>query len=204
MYFARPKIRNDNKAASHPSILKWHHFFIHGMWRFVWSVNSSSASVQRMGTATWLGLSMLRIRLHCQTIPPSCAAADSSSVADFYILISGQFAALIFPFVATSGFDFTLFFSNTKSGNKIRKQIIWKCVIRQVFGNDSNKTKFDSGGNQEEIERFEVFTTVTMKDGVFWVVTPCGCYKNWPFGGTWRLLHQGDKNRWTRNNTNCN
>jgi hypothetical protein len=38
-------------------------------------------------------------------------------------------------------------------------------------------------------ERFEVFTAVTMKNG---------------FGGTWRLLHRGDKNRWTRNNTSCN
>jgi hypothetical protein len=27
-----------------------------------------------------------------------------------------------------------------------------KCVTVQVFGNDSNKSKFDSGGNQEEIE----------------------------------------------------
>jgi hypothetical protein len=43
--------------------------------------------------------------------------------------------------------------------------------------------------------RFEVFTAVTMKNGVFWVVTPCGSCKNQPFGGTWRLLHQGDKNR---------
>jgi hypothetical protein len=30
--------------------------------------------------------------------------------------------------------------------------IIWKCVTVPVFGNDSNKSKFDSGGNQEEIE----------------------------------------------------
>jgi hypothetical protein len=44
--------------------------------------------------------------------------------------------------------------------------------------------------------RFEVFTAVTMKNGVFWVVTPCGSCKNRRFGGTWRLLlHQGDKNR---------
>jgi hypothetical protein len=27
-------------------------------------------------------------------------------------------------------------------------------------------------------ERFEVFTAVTMKNGVFWVVTPCGSCKN--------------------------
>jgi hypothetical protein len=32
-----------------------------------------------------------------------------------------------------------------------------------------------------------------------------GCYAVWNrFGGTWRLLHQGDKNRWTTNNTSCN
>jgi hypothetical protein len=33
---------------------------------------------------------------------------------------------------------------------------------------------------------------VTMKNDVFWVVTPCGSCKNRRFGGTWRLLHQGD------------
>jgi hypothetical protein len=36
--------------------------------------------------------------------------------------------------------------------------------------------------------RFEVFTAVTMKNGVFWVVTPRGSCKNRRFGGTWRLL----------------
>jgi hypothetical protein len=43
--------------------------------------------------------------------------------------------------------------------------------------------------------RFEVFTAVTMDNGVFWDVTPCGSCKNRRFGGTHRLLHQGDKNR---------
>jgi hypothetical protein len=32
--------------------------------------------------------------------------------------------------------------------------------------------------------RFEVFTAVTMKYGVFWVVMPCGSCKNRRFGGT--------------------
>jgi Fe-S cluster assembly iron-binding protein IscA len=32
-----------------------------------------------------------------------------------------------------------------------------------------------------------------MKNGVFWVVTPCGSCKNRRFGGNWRLLYQGDK-----------
>jgi hypothetical protein len=37
--------------------------------------------------------------------------------------------------------------------------------------------------------------SLTLKNGVFWVVTLCGSCKNRRFGGTWRLLHQGDKNR---------
>jgi hypothetical protein len=32
--------------------------------------------------------------------------------------------------------------------------------------------------------RFEVFTEVTMKNGVFWGFTPCGSCKNRYFGGT--------------------
>jgi hypothetical protein len=32
--------------------------------------------------------------------------------------------------------------------------------------------------------RFEVLTAVTMKNGVFWVVTPCGSCKSRRFGGT--------------------
>jgi hypothetical protein len=35
----------------------------------------------------------------------------------------------------------------SKSGHKNSKQIIWKCVPVQIFGDDSNKPKFDSGGN---------------------------------------------------------
>jgi hypothetical protein len=47
---------------------------------------------------------------------------------------------------------------------------------------------------------FEVFTAVTMKNGFFWDVTPCGSCNNPRFWGTYRLLHQRDKNRWTRYN----
>jgi hypothetical protein len=36
-----------------------------------------------------------------------------------------------------------------------------------------------------------------VKNGVFWDVTPCGSCKNRRFGGTWRLLLQGDKTRFT-------
>jgi hypothetical protein len=38
--------------------------------------------------------------------------------------------------------------------------------------------------NRCESVRFYVFTTVTMKNGVFWDVTPCGSCKNRRFGGT--------------------
>jgi hypothetical protein len=34
-----------------------------------------------------------------------------------------------------------------------------------------------------------------VENDVFWDVTPCGSCKNRSFGGNWRLLHQGDKNR---------
>jgi hypothetical protein len=46
--------------------------------------------------------------------------------------------------------------------------------------------------------RFEVFTAVTVKNGVFWHITPCGVCKNRRFAGTYRLVHPGDKNWWTR------
>jgi hypothetical protein len=44
---------------------------------------------------------------------------------------------------------------------------------------------------------YEVSTAVTMKNALFWDVTPCGSCKNRRFGGTQRLHHQGDKNRLT-------
>jgi hypothetical protein len=37
---------------------------------------------------------------------------------------------------------------------------------------------------EEKIVRFEVFTAVTMKNGAFWDVTPCGSCKNRHFGGS--------------------
>jgi hypothetical protein len=52
--------------------------------------------------------------------------------------------------------------------------------------------------------RDEALSRPMLKKGVFWDVTPCGSCKNRRFGGTWRLLQQGDKNRWTMNKTRCN
>jgi hypothetical protein len=39
-------------------------------------------------------------------------------------------------------------------------------------------------GRQCDSARFEVFTVVTMKNGVFWDVTPCDSCKIRRFGGT--------------------
>jgi hypothetical protein len=52
-----------------------------------------------------------------------------------------------------------------------------------------------SAMNTDCYVRFDVFSAVTMKNGVFWNITLCGSCKNRRFGGTSRLLHQGDKNR---------
>jgi hypothetical protein len=40
-----------------------------------------------------------------------------------------------------------------------------------------------------------------LRNCVFWDDTPCGSRKNRRFGGTWRVLHQGDKKRGTMNKT---
>jgi hypothetical protein len=46
--------------------------------------------------------------------------------------------------------------------------------------------------------RFEVFTVVSMKNGIFWDVMPC-C-KNRCLGGKYHLHHLDDKNRRAGNN----
>jgi hypothetical protein len=51
------------------------------------------------------------------------------------------------------------------------------------------------GGKPNGLSGKEILKGCELKNGVFWVVTPCGSFKNRRFGGTWRLLHQGDKNR---------
>jgi hypothetical protein len=46
---------------------------------------------------------------------------------------------------------------------------------------------------------FELFTAATMKNAMVWDVMPCGSCKNRRVGGSYRLNHQGDKNRPARN-----
>jgi hypothetical protein len=53
----------------------------------------------------------------------------------------------------------------------------------------------DDDDDDDDDVRFEFFASVTMKNAVFWDVTPRGSCKKRRFGGTERLHHQGDKNR---------
>jgi hypothetical protein len=46
----------------------------------------------------------------------------------------------------------------------------------------------------EPIATLEAFMAVTMKNAVFWDVTPCGSCKNRRLEGTYRLHHQGENN----------
>jgi hypothetical protein len=52
--------------------------------------------------------------------------------------------------------------------------------------------------------RYEVFTAVTMRNAVFWDVTPCGSFTDRRFGGTYRLHCQGGTNQRARNNVSSN
>jgi hypothetical protein len=47
--------------------------------------------------------------------------------------------------------------------------------------------------------RLEDSSSVTMKNAVFWDVTPCGSCRNGCFGGTYLLHHQGGRNQRARN-----
>jgi hypothetical protein len=48
--------------------------------------------------------------------------------------------------------------------------------------------------------RFVVSTAVTMKDAVFWGVTPCSSCENRRFEGMYHLHHQGEQNQQTSKN----
>jgi hypothetical protein len=52
------------------------------------------------------------------------------------------------------------------------------CVTQAIFQGLYNLC------NSRDLVGFEVFTALTMENGVFWDVTPCGYCKNRRFGGT--------------------
>jgi hypothetical protein len=71
----------------------------------------------------------------------------------------------------------------------------------QAMGKVLNTSNSECHKPLTESFRIYLYKSIYSKNGVFWDVTLWGSCKNRRFGGTWRLLHQGDKNRWTRNNT---
>jgi hypothetical protein len=74
----------------------------------------------------------------------------------------------IFVIVFTWFYWYNSLRSNEMKRNTFRRQMLscaWTCDYRRYI-------------------RFEVFMAVTMKNGVFWDVTPCGSCKNRRFGGT--------------------
>jgi hypothetical protein len=57
-----------------------------------------------------------------------------------------------------------------------------------INNNNPTRTSFQSllvfNSFRDKCVRFEVFTAVTMENGIFWDVTPCDFSKNRRFGGT--------------------
>jgi hypothetical protein len=65
----------------------------------------------------------------------------------------------------------------------IRRHVIFKDVVttESYKVTEAHKTiviSLSTRINNINLVRFEVFTAVTMKNGVFWDVTPCGSCKN--------------------------
>jgi hypothetical protein len=79
------------------------------------------------------------------------------------------------------------FFANTLlKTEKIRKRYFWENQSPKFLLYQTSRRESDGS------------IIILLRNGVFWDVTPCGSCKYRRFRGTERLLHQGDKNRWTR------
>jgi hypothetical protein len=72
-----------------------------------------------------------------------------------------------------------IYWNNWVSISERRRKRIWQNNIKV----NKNNFRLWIGLNWFCDVRFEVFTTVTMKNGVFLDVTPCGSCKNWRFWG---------------------
>jgi hypothetical protein len=82
---------------------------------------------------------------------------------------------------------------NNKNADECFNIPVYRRTSRSFIGSSFLKTPFNylenlSGICEEELYkcyvRFEVFTAVTIKNGVFWDITLCGSCKNRRFGGT--------------------
>jgi hypothetical protein len=80
-----------------------------------------------------------------------------------------------------------------------------QCLRTDSYVSETNNLLTeDSRTKSHSFWRFDVFTSVTMKNYVFWDVMPCVSCKNRRFGGTYCLRHQGDKNQQSRNKFGSN
>jgi hypothetical protein len=90
--------------------------------------------------------------------------------------------------------DLSAYIQNMKSGRKLVapcEETAYYKIPKDVFPYKLRERR-EYGFRQEtgrlkyykKFVRFEVFTAVTIKNGVFLDVTPCGCPKNRRFGGT--------------------
>jgi hypothetical protein len=66
--------------------------------------------------------------------------------------------------------------NNMKNALEAYKTLVSNVITSWFRKTKPYKTKYI-------LVRFEVFTAVTMKNGVFWDVMPCGFCKNRRFGG---------------------
>jgi hypothetical protein len=55
---------------------------------------------------------------------------------------------------------------------------MWKVISRNSIH------RFQWGPEKENTDTEKLYVSLHMKNGVFWVVTPCGSCKNRRFGGT--------------------
>jgi hypothetical protein len=142
-------VRNQNcdlLADSHISLNMWKNYFSQLL-----NVNNVSAVKQiEVHTAEPLvpGPSRLEVEIAIAKLKKYKSPGSDLRSANSLILFGIRKNCLI----SARSLLLYQFTERSKSGYKNSKQIVWKCVTVQIFGDDINNSKFDSGGNQEETE----------------------------------------------------
>jgi hypothetical protein len=77
------------------------------------------------------------------------------------------------------------------------------CNYISTHDNTSSFNNFDPKIWCWTYVRFEIIMVVTVKNGVFLDVMPCGCCKNQHLGGMYHQHLQGENSQWTRNTSLC-
>jgi hypothetical protein len=124
-------------------------------------------------------------------------------------ILPHQFSNLLHPFDSITNLTQTMcgiaptqILSSARSPQQILFPILLRfSLLKTLPYLKSTSTKSTGGNCLRTIDfgtmlcpvKFEVFTAGTMKNCVFWDVTPCGSCENRRFGGTCRFRNQGDK-----------